>query len=160
MVTGLEMVSLHSKKGSAKNCSNYHTITFISHASKIMNKIVQARFQFSHSVVSNSLQPHGLGQARPPCLSPTPGIQPNSCPLSRWCHPAIYLILCRPLFLLPPVPPSIRVFSKESVLRNRWPKDWSFSFNISSSNECSGLISFRMDWLDLLAVQRTLKSLL
>ena len=125
-----------------------------------MNKIVHARFQFSHSVMSNSLQPHGLKQARPPCLSPTPGIQPNSCPLSRWCHPAIYLILCRPLLLLPPVPPSISVFSKESVLRNRWPKDWSFSFNISSSNECSGLISFRMNWLDLLAVQGTLKSLL
>ena len=67
-------------------------------------------------------------------------------------------IFCRPLLLLPSVFPSIRVFFNESVLRIRWPKDWSFSFNISSSNEYSGLISFRMDWLDLLAVQGTLKS--
>ena len=69
-------------------------------------------------------------------------------------------ILCRPLLLPPPIFPSIRVFSKESVLRIRWPKYWSFSFSISPSNEYSGLISFRMDWLDLLAVQGTLKSLL
>ena len=69
-------------------------------------------------------------------------------------------ILCRPLLLLPPIPPSIRVFSSESTLRMRWPKYWSFSFNISPSNEYPGLISFRMDWLDLLAVQGTLKSLL
>ena len=71
-----------------------------------------------------------------------------------------YLILCRPLLLLPSIFPSIRVFSNESVLHIMWPKYWSFSFSISSSNECSGLISFRMDWLDLLAVQGTLKSLL
>ena len=71
-----------------------------------------------------------------------------------------HLILCRPLLLLPPVPPSIRVFSNESTLRMMWPKYWSFSFNISPSNEHSGLISFRMDWLDLLAVQGTLKILL
>ena len=70
------------------------------------------------------------------------------------------LILCRPLLLLPPIPPSIRVFSKELALRMRWPKYWSFSFSISPCNEHSGLISFRMDWLDLLAVQGTLKSLL
>ena len=71
-----------------------------------------------------------------------------------------YLILCRPLLLLPSIFPSIRVFSSESVLHIRWPKYWSFSFSIIPSNEYSGLISFRMDWLDLLAVQRTLKSLL
>ena len=71
-----------------------------------------------------------------------------------------HLILCRPLLLLPPTPPSIRVFSNESTLRMRWPKYWSFSFSISSSNEHPGLISFRMDWLDHLAVQGTLKSLL
>ena len=71
-----------------------------------------------------------------------------------------HLILCRPLLLLPPIPPSIRVFSNESVLCIRWPKDWSFSFSISPPNEHSGLISFRMEWLDLLAVQGTLKSLL
>ena len=74
--------------------------------------------------------------------------------------PSSYLIFCRPLLLPPSVFPSIRVFSSESVLRIRWPKYWSFSFSISSSNEYSGLISFRMDWLDLLAVQGTLKSLL
>ena len=71
-----------------------------------------------------------------------------------------HLILCRPLLLLPSVFPSIRVFSNESVLRSRWPKYWSFSFSISPSNEYSGLISFRMDWLDLLAVQGSHKSLL
>ena len=74
--------------------------------------------------------------------------------------PSSHLILCRPLLLLPPLPPSIRVFSKESTLRMSWPKYWSFSFSISPSNEHLGLISFRMDWLDLLAVQGTLKSLL
>ena len=72
------------------------------------------------------------------------------------CH----LILCHPLLLLPPIPPSIRVFSNESVLHIRWPKYWSFSFSISPSNENPGLISFRMDWLDLLAIQGTLKNLL
>ena len=72
--------------------------------------------------------------------------------------PANHLILCRPLFLLPAIPPSISVFSNESALRIRWPKYWSFSFNISPSNEHLGLISYRMDWLDLLAVQGTLKS--
>ena len=74
--------------------------------------------------------------------------------------PPNHLILCRPLLLLPPIPPSIRVFSNESVLHIRWPKYWSFSFNISPSKEHPGLISFRMDWLDLLAVQGTLKSFL
>src|SRR5574337_230983 len=71
--------------------------------------------------------------------------------------PSSHLILCRPLFLLPPIPPSIRVFSNESTLRMRWPKYWSFSFSISPSKEYPGLISFRMDWLDLLAVQGTLQ---
>ena len=74
--------------------------------------------------------------------------------------PSSHLILCRPLLLLPPTPPSIRVFSNESALRKRQPKYWSFSFSISPSNEHPGLISIRMDWLDLLAVHRTLKSLL
>jgi len=74
--------------------------------------------------------------------------------------PSNHLILCHPLFLLPSIFPSIRVFSNESTLRIRWPKYWSFSFNISPSNEHSGLISFRMDWLDLLAVQEMLKSLI
>ena len=74
--------------------------------------------------------------------------------------PSSHLVLCRPLLLLPPIPPTIRVFSNESTLRMRWPKYWSFSFSISPSNEHPGLISFRMDWLDLLAGQGTLKSLL
>ena len=74
--------------------------------------------------------------------------------------PSSHLILCRPLLLLPPIPPSIRVFSYESTLCMRWPKYWSFSFNISPSNEHPGLVSFKMDWLDLLAVQGTCKSLL
>ena len=74
--------------------------------------------------------------------------------------PSSHLILCRPLLLLPPIPPSIRVFPNESTLCMKWPKYWSFSFSISPSNEHPGLISFRMDWLDLLAVQGTLKSLL
>ena len=74
--------------------------------------------------------------------------------------PSSSLILCHPLLLLTPTPPSVRVFSNESTLRTRWPKYWSFSFSISPSNEHPGLISFRMDWLDLLAVQGTLKSLL
>ena len=73
--------------------------------------------------------------------------------------PSSHLILCRPLLLLPPIPPSIRVFSNESTLHMRWPKIWSFSFSISPSNDHPGLISFRMDWLDLLAVQGALKSL-
>ena len=113
--------------------------------------------QFSHSVVSNSLRPHELQHTRPPCPSPIPRVHPNSCPLSWWCHPAI---LCRLLLLLPPIPPSIRVFSNESTLHLRWPKYWHFSFIISPSKELPGLISFRMNWLDLLAIEGTLKSLL
>ena len=115
--------------------------------------------QFSHSVVSDSLWSHGLQHARPPCPSPTPRVYSNSCPLSWWCHPNIS-ILYHPLLLLPSIFPSIRVFSSESVLHIRWPKYWSFSFNVSPSNEHSGLISLRIDWLDLLAVQGILKSLL
>ena len=113
--------------------------------------------QFSCSVVSNSLRHHGLQHTRPPCPSQTPGIYSNLCPLSRWCHPTISS--CHPLLLPPSVFPSIRVFSNESVFHITWPKYWSFSFNISPSNEYSRLISFRMDRLGLLAVQGTLKSL-
>ena len=112
--------------------------------------------QLSHSVMSNSLQPHGLQHARHPCPSPTPRAYSSSCPLSRWCHPTT----SSPLLLPPSIFPNIRVFSNESVLHIRWPKYWSFSFSISPSNEYSGLISFRVDFLDLLAVQGTLKSLL
>ena len=108
--------------------------------------------------MSISLQPHGLQHARLPCPSPTPQACPNSCLLS--VRPSNSLIFYRPLLLLPSILPSIRVFSNESVLRIRWPKYWSFSFSISPSNEYSGLIFFRTDWLDLLVVQGTPKSLL
>ena len=106
-----------------------------------------------------SLWPHEPQHSRPPCPSPTPWVYPNLCPLSQWCHPTISSSVIPP-FLLPSNFPNIRVFSNESALCIRWPKYWSFSLNISPSNEHSGLISFRMDWLDLLAVQGTLKSLL
>ena len=109
--------------------------------------------------MSNSLRPHESQHARPPCPSPTPGVHSNSRPLES-VMPSSHLILCHPLFLLPPIPPSIRVFSNESTLRVRWPKYWSFSFSIIPFKEHPGLISFRMDWSDLLAAQRTLKSLL
>ena len=199
---------------------------------------------FSCSVMSNSLGPHELQHARPPCPSPTPGVYPNSCPLSWWCHlttsssvvpvssetcmqdkkqqlvlgmkqlvicnlineklyslissvqllshiqlfasprttacqaslsftislsllkvmsiklvlPSNHLIPCCPFLLLFSTFPSIRVFSNELALHLRWPKYWSFSFSISTSNEYSRLTSFRIDWFDLLAVQGTLKS--
>ena len=105
------------------------------------------------------LWPHRLQHTRPPCPSPTPGnlLKPMSV---ESVMPSNHLIFCRPLLLLPSIFPSIRVFSNELVLHIRWPKYWSFSFSISPSNEHPGLISFRMDWLDLLAVQGTLKSLL
>ena len=108
--------------------------------------------------MSSSLLPHGMQHARPPCPLPTPRVYPNSCPLSWWW--SIHLILCHPLLLSPSICPSIRVFSIESVLGIRWPKYWSFSFSINPSNEYSGLISFRMDWRELLSLQGTLKSLL
>ena len=115
--------------------------------------------QFSHSVMSNSLWPHEPQYGRPPCTSPTLRVHRNSCPLSlgdaiQPSHP-----------LSSPFPPALnlshhQVFSNESGLRIRWPKYWRFSFSISPSSEYSRLISFRIDWLDLLAVQGTLKSLL
>ena len=111
--------------------------------------------QLSRSVVSDSLRPHEPQHTRPPCPSPTPRVYPNPCPSSRWCHPTISSSVV-PFSSCPQSFPSIRVFSKESALHIRWPKYWSFSFNISPSNEHPGLISFRMDWLDLLTVQGTL----
>ena len=115
--------------------------------------------QFSHSVVSNSLRPHRLQHTRPPCPSPTPRVHWDSTSIES-VMPSSHLILCHPLLLLPSIFPSIRVFSNESTLRMRWPKYWSFSFSIVPSKEIPGLMSFSMDWLDLLAVQGTLKSLL
>ena len=109
--------------------------------------------------MSNSLRPCESQHARPPCPSPTPAVYSNSCPSS--VMPSSHLILCHPrVLLLPPIPLSIRVFTNESTLRMRWQKYWSFSFSISPSNEHPGLIFFRMDWLDLLAVQGTIKTLL
>ena len=111
--------------------------------------------QFSHSVMSDSLQPQGLQHAMFLWPSLFPEAYANSRPLSQWCH----LVLSCPLLLLPSVFPRIRVFSNKSVLHIRWPKYWSFSFSISPSDEYSGLIYFRIDWFDL-AVQGTLRSLL
>ena len=110
--------------------------------------------QFSRSVTPDSLRPH-----EPPG---TPGLHRSLPKLMsiELVMPSNHLILCRPLLLLPSIFPSIRVFSNESALHIRWAKYWSFTFNISPSNEYSRLISFRMDWLDLLAVHGTLKSLL
>ena len=125
---------------------------------KIPHAVQHSSVQFSCSVVSDSLRPHELQHARPPCPSPTPGVHSDSTSIKS-VMPSSHLILCRPLFLLPLIFPSIRVFSNESALHMRWPKYWSFSFKISRpSNEHSGLISFRMDWLDHLALQGTLES--
>ena len=105
--------------------------------------------------MSDSLRPHESQHARPPCPSPTPRVHSLTCIES--VMPSSHLILCRPLLLLPPLPPSIRVFSNESTLHMRWAKYWSFSFSIIPSKEHPGLISFRIDWLVLLTVQGTLK---
>ena len=117
-----------------------------------------ASVQISHSIMSDSLQTHGLQHIILPCPSATPGACSNSCPLGQWCHPTISSSVVPFFSCLQSFPAS--VFSNESALCVRWPKYWSFSFSIGPSNEYSGLISFRMDWLDLLAVQGTLKSLL
>ena len=114
--------------------------------------------QFNLVQSLSHVRPHGLQHTRLPCPSSTPGAFSNSCWSSRWSHPTISP--CHPLLLLPSIYESMRVFSNESVLHIRWPKYWSFSFSIRPSNEYSGLISFRTDCLGLLAVQRTLKSLL
>ena len=118
-----------------------------------------AGVQFRCSVMSNYSQPHGLQHTRVPCPSSTPGACSSSCPSSQWCNPTISSSVV-PFSLLPSIFASIRVFSNESVLCIKCSKYWSFSFNISPSNEYLGLISFRMDCLDLLAVQGTLKSIL
>ena len=114
--------------------------------------------QFSCLVVLDSLQPHGLQHARFPCPKPTLRVCSNIS--IELVTPSIHVMLCHPLLLLPLIFPSKRVFSNESALCIRWPKDWNFILSISPSNKYSGLISFRMNWLDHLAVQGTLKSLL
>ena len=108
--------------------------------------------------MSDSLRPHELQHARPPCPSPSPRVHSNSCPSSQWCHPAISSSII-PLLLLPPIPPSIRVFQWVNS-SHEVAKVLEFQLYIIPSKEHPGLISFRMDWLDLLAVQGTLKSLL
>ena len=109
--------------------------------------------------MSSPLRPHGPQHTRLPCPSLSPGACSNSCPLSQGCHPTM-IVLCCPLLLLPSIFPRIRVFSNELALHIRCPKHWSFSFSISPSNEYSGLIFFRMEWLDLFAAQGSFKSLL
>ena len=108
--------------------------------------------------MSDSLQPHEPQHPRPPCPSPTPRVYPNSCPLSRWCHPTISSSAV-PFSSHAQSFPASGSFQNESVLHIKWPKDWSFSFNISPSSEHPRLISFSIYWLNLLAVQGTLKLL-
>ena len=140
-------------KGSGFGLISFHTVFSVENSKRSRLRtcnLEQVSVQFSHSVVSDSLRPHGLQHTRLPCPSPTSGAYSNSCPLLQWSHPTISS--CHPLILPYWIFPSIRVFSNESLLRIRWPKYWSFSFSISPSNEYSGLISFRTDCLDLLAV--------
>ena len=115
--------------------------------------------QFSRSAMSDSLRPHGLQHARPPCPSPTPRDYSDSCPSSQWCHPTISSSVI-PFSTHLQSFPALGSFPVSQFFTSGGPKYWSFSFSISPSNEYSGLISFRMNWLDLLAVQGTLKSLL
>ena len=115
--------------------------------------------QFSCSVMSDSLRPHGLQHASPPCPSPTPGIYPNSCPLSQWCHPTISSSLI-PFSSRLQSSPASGSFHMSQLFASGGQSTGVSASAISPSNEHSGLISFRMDWLDLLAVQGTLKSLL
>ena len=123
-----------------------------------MLDVIRPSVQFSHSVVSNSATP--LITAHQGSLSITNSWSSPRLMSIKSVMPSSHLILCHPLLLLPPIPPRTRVFSNESTFHMRWPKYWSFSFSISPSNEHPGLISFRMNWLYLLAVQGTLKSLL
>ena len=117
------------------------------------------QYQFSHSVVSDSLRPHEPQHPRPPCPSPTPRVHPNPCPLSRWCNPVISSSVV-PFSSCPQSFPASGSFPVSQLFASGDQSIGVFSFNISPSNEHPGLISFRMDWLDLLAVQGTLKSLL
>ena len=125
------------------------------------SRAIQPVLKFVHfssvTQLCPTLRPHGLQHTRPPCPLPTPRVYSNSS--IELVMPSNHLILCHPLLLLPSIFPSIRVFSDESALCIRWAKYWSFSFSISPSSEHSKLISLRMNWLDLLAVQGTLKSL-
>ena len=138
--------------------------------SKLFKPKLNVTLKYFHNIIYNIRSDQSLSHVR---FFATPWIAARQASLSitdsrssprltsiESVMPSSHLILCRPLLLLPPIPPSIRVFSNESTLCTRWPKYWSLSFSIIPSKEIPGLISFRMDWLDLLAVQRTLKSLL
>ena len=116
------------------NIQNYLVLSSMKYWLSSLAREALSSVQFSHSTMCDSLQPHESQHARPPCPSPTSGVQSNSCPLSQWCHPAISS--------------SVVPFSSCP-----WPKYWRLSFSVTPSNEHPGLISFRMDWLDLLAVQ-------
>jgi len=129
--------------------------TFILRISQLDSVLVQ----FSHSVVSDSLRPHESQHARPPCPSATPGVHSDSRPSSQWCHPAISSSVV-PFSSCPQSLPASESFPMSQLFAWGGQSYWSFSFSIIPSKEHPGLISFRMDWLDLLAVQRTLKSLL
>ena len=128
------------------------------HCFWVLQLRLHSSVQFSCSVVSDCLWPHGLQHAQPPCPSPTPGVYSNARPLTQCCHPTISTSVI-------PFSSNLRLCQHQGLFQwvsssHQWPKYWSFSFNISPSNEYSGLISFRMDWLDLLAVQGTLKCIL
>ena len=141
------------------NSSDYYTkANRIKLCTKCFLINILSSVQFSHSVVSNSLWPHESQHARPPCSPPTPRVHSNSCPSTQWCHPAISSSVV-PFSSCPQSLPASGSFPM-SQLHIGWSKYWSFSFSVCLSIEYSWLISFRMDWLDLLAVRGTLKSLL
>ena len=134
-------------------CHKFFPKTEEEHFTNHSIRLVFSSVQISRSVVSDSLRPHESQHAKPPCPSPTPGVHSDSCPSSQWCHPAISSTVV-PFSSCPHFFPA-SFFSSESTLLMRWPKYWGFSFSIIPSKEIPGLISFRMDWLDLLAVQGT-----
>ena len=155
----------HKSCGSVVSCCRLEAWYIAEYARDLLREVTIIFFistivsiQFNSSVASDSLRPHELQQPGLPVHHKLPEFTQTH-PIEL-VMPSSHLILPLPLLLLPPIPPSIRLFSNESTLRMRWPKFWSFSFSISPSNEHLGLISFRMDWLDLLAVQGTLNSLL
>ena len=141
-------------------CHNYRAC--VQQLPKLVHPIERAHpsVQFSRSVMSDSLRPHRLRHTRLPSPSSTPGAYSNSWPSSQWCHPALSSFVVPFSSCLQSFPASGSFPMSQSVLHIRWPKYWSFSFSISPSNEYSGLISFRIDWFNLLVVQETLKSLL
>ena len=135
-----------------RNRKNLQTHSVRAQSTWFSNHTVQySSVQFNRSVVSDSLRPQESQHARLPCPSPTPGVYSDSHPSSQWCHQAISSSVV-PFSSCPQFLPASEVFSNESTLRMRWPKYWSFSFSIILSEEIPGLISFRMDWLDLLVV--------